>query len=223
MINQAVAVAPVVAPKVKPLLRGVSHALAFFAALGGLFFLAIAPQSDVYRLAGIVYGVSLCLVLGTSGFYHRPMWSDAARWRMRKLDHGAIYLLVAGTYTPFAVLAGGGHANWMLWAYWAAAIGCLLTTALWEHGNRVLRAAFYVVLGLSSTPVVLMLPRHIGVTRVLVLVAGAAFYILGASVYARRWPNPSPRVFGYHEVFHLLVLLAMALQYGVVLSVLSDL
>lgn len=204
--------------KVKPALRGVSHLFGFVAALGGLFFLAIAPSEGWQYVAGLIYGTSLCLTLGLSALYHRPNWSAAARERLRRFDHAAIFALIAGTFTPVAVLHA--HGQWDLWltSMWCAAIAGATFVFAFTHAHRGLRAAVYVAIGLLAAPVTWNLNALIGPARVAVLLAGAGLYIAGAAVYARRWPNPRPQVFGYHEFFHALVLAAAAAHYAVVID-----
>lgn len=209
--------------KVKPLFRGTSHAVGFFAAAYGWLVLAQACAPSSLRSAALVHGSSLVAMLGISGLYHQVNWSERMRALLRRVDHATIYALIAGSLTPYAVLVAGGEAKWWLWAYWGAAMACALFAAFVDHGLRWLRAGLNVAVGLSSIPVVWHLPGLIGPARVAVLVGSSAIYIIGAVVYARRWPNPNPRVFGYHEVFHLMVLIAAALQYGVTLSVLKEL
>jgi hemolysin III len=206
--------------KVKPLLRGTSHAIGFFVALIGLVPLLLSGARGNLLLAGLVHGLSLVAMLGTSGFYHQLNWSEQMRGLLRRLDHATIYALIAGSLTPFAVLVGEGQLRWWLGLYWLAAALCAAFAAFVDHGLRWLRAGLNVVVGLSAIPIVWHLPALIGVNRVMLLVASSAVYIVGAVVYARRWPNPSPRVFGYHEVFHVMVLVAAGIQYGITLSVL---
>lgn len=210
------------ATKVKPMFRGTSHALGFFIAAYGCVVLAGATQGSM-RNAGLVHGLSLMAMLGVSGLYHQVNWSMRARQWWRRIDHATIYALIAGSLTPYAVMVGGGEARWWLWLYWAAALGSAVFAAFVDHGLRWLRAGLNVAVGLLCTPVVWHLPQLIGMARVGVLLASSAIYIAGAVVYARRWPNPNPRIFGYHEVFHLMVVLAAAMQYGVTLSVLREL
>lgn len=204
--------------KVKPKLRGVFHLFGFFASLGGTFFLALAPAEGAQYLAGVVYGASLCLMFGLSALYHRPMWSHAARERLRRLDHAGIFALIAGTFTPVAVLQGRGAWTGWLTLMWGAALAGMVFLVAWTYAPRGLRAGVYVALGLLAVPVVLALPEVIGLTRLAGILVGAGIYIAGALVYARRWPNPRPSVFGYHEVFHLMVIAAAAAHYAVVLD-----
>lgn len=207
--------------EVKPMLRGVSHAIAFVAALAGCFFLAMAPAEGVRHLAGMVFGISLVLMFGVSATYHCPNWSPATYQRIQRFDHAAIYFLIAGTFTPVAALdLAGGWGSRMLWVMWAAALTGAGLALLGRSGPRGLRSLLYVVLGTVSLPVMLRLPGIIGPVRVGWLVFGAVLYALGAGVYARRWPDPHPTVFGYHEVFHLMVIAAATIHYVVILDVL---
>ncbi|MCY1079829.1 PAQR family membrane homeostasis protein TrhA [Archangium lansingense] len=207
--------------EVKPRLRGVSHAFAFVAALAGCLFLAQAPVEGVRYLTGMVFGISLVLMFGISATYHCPKWSPATSQRIQRFDHAAIYVLIAGTFTPMAVLdAAGGWGPRLLWVMWAAALTGAGLSLLGLSGPPGLRSVLYVVLGTVSIPVLLRLPGVIGSARVGWLVFGAVLYALGAGVYARRWPDPRPAVFGYHEIFHLMVIAAATVHYAVILDVL---
>lgn len=205
--------------KVKPRLRGVFHFLGFFVSLGGFAELAMAPQTGWRYVAGLIYAASLTTLLGLSALYHRPMWSKAARARLRFVDHCGIFFLIAGSYTPFAALIAPTGWTWGLVGMWGGALAGIAHVFLNDHGHRGLRAGIYVVLGLSSSPLVFTLPPLVGWGVVGLLLAGAVIYILGAGVYAKRWPNPKPSFFGYHEVFHLFVLAAAAFHYAAVWSI----
>lgn len=207
---------------VKPRLRGASHMLAFVAALGGCLQLLQAPAGEAQRLANLVFGFSLVLMFGVSGTYHWPTWSPSVYRRLRRLDHAAIYLLIAGTFTPWAVLdPTGGWSRPLLWVMWSAALTGAMLTLLGVSTSRGLRSALYVALGLVAAPVLLRLPDVMGAGRVGWLAFGGVLYALGAVVYARRWPDPKPHVFGYHEVFHVMVVAAAAVHYAVLLDVLG--
>lgn len=203
-------------PKVKPRLRGVFHFLGFFAALGGVAHLAMTPAEGWRYVAGLVYGSSLALMLGLSALYHRPMWSHAARNRLRMADHIGIFFLIAGSYTAMAAYLSPHAATPGLVFMWAGAAAGMVHAVMKSHGNRVVRALVYVVLGLSAAPLVFSLPARLGWGLTGWLLAGSAIYLVGAGVYAKRWPNPRPNLFGYHEVFHVLVLLAAGMHYGVI-------
>ena len=209
-------VSPIV--KVKPRLRGTFHFFGFFAALFGFAELSIAPVEGFRYWAGLVFAGSLTLMLTLSWIYHRPMWSRAARNKLRMADHVGIFFLIAGSYTPFAAFLSPHAPSWGLIGMWIGAAACITYALVNSHGNRIIRAATYVVLGLCAAPMILGLPKDIGWPKTAVMLIGSAIYILGAGVYARRWPNPKPSFFGYHEIFHVMVLIAAGLHYSVVWS-----
>lgn len=204
--------------KVKPALRGSFHTFGFVVALFGVAELAMAPVEGWRHVAGIIYAVSLALMLGLSALYHRPTWSHAARNRLRKADHIGIFFLIAGSYTPFAAFLSPTTWTPGLVGMWLGAVAGIAYAVANSHGNRIIRALTYVVLGLCAAPMILGLPQYIGWGKTTVMLVGSGIYILGAGVYAKRWPNPKPSVFGYHEIFHLMVLAAAALHYSVVWS-----
>jgi hemolysin III len=211
----------VIEESVKPRLRGLSHLLAAVAALCGCVQLALAPAQGARYVAALVFGLSLVLMFGVSGTYHWPTWSPAAYARLRRCDHAAIYFLIAGSFTPMAALeTTSGWSGPLLWVMWSCALTGATLALLGISAPRGLRSALYVVLGALATPVVTQLPAVIGSGRVAWLVFGGVLYALGAVVYARRWPDPKPTFFGYHEVFHLMVIAAAAVHYGVLVDVL---
>ncbi|HEX8437248.1 PAQR family membrane homeostasis protein TrhA [Archangium sp.] len=206
--------------EVKPRLRGVSHAFAFVVALAGYFFLALAPAEGVRHLAGRVFGVSLVLMFGISATYHCPNWSPTTSQRIQRFDHAAIYALIAGTFTPIATMDAEGRGPLLLCVMWAAALTGAGLALLGRSGPRGLRSVLYVVLGMVSLPLIPRLPDVIGPVRVGWLVFGGVIYALGAGVYVRKWPDPHPTVFGYHEVFHLMVIAGASVHYAVIVDVL---
>jgi hemolysin III len=202
---------------VKPRLRGVSHQYAFFVSLGCGVALILAASDGRARLAASVYAAAVSALLGTSALYHRVTWRPNARRWMRRLDHSMIFVLIAGTYTPVALLAlKGPLATTILVVLWAGALGGAVFKLLWIDGPKPLFAAVYVALGLVSAAVFGELPSAIGWLGVAGLALGGLLYVVGAIVYASERPNPWPKVFGYHEVFHALVIAAAALQYAVI-------
>jgi len=204
--------------KVKPRLRGVSHVFGFVAAVGGFCFLAMSPAQGLQYVAGLVYGGGLMLMFGLSGLYHRPMWTLRARAVLRRFDHVGIFFLIAGTFTPVATVYAHGRWSGWLTLLWSAAVFGMVFMVVFSHAHRALRAAVYVVMGLLGAPVIFGLPGLIGWGLVGLLLLGAAVYIFGATVYARRWPNPNPAIFGYHEFFHIMVIIAAALHFAAVLQ-----
>ncbi|MGV3621267.1 MAG: PAQR family membrane homeostasis protein TrhA [Archangium sp.] len=205
--------------KVKPKYRGTSHAVGFVFSLAGIYAMSVAPVTGWRFTAGIVYAVSLALMLGLSALYHKPMWSLEMRSRLRMADHIGVFLLIAGSYTPLAALVSPSTWTWGLLGMWVGNLGGIAYSSLNNYGPRWIRAGLYVVLGLCALPMLLSLPPLLGWVRVSVMLVSSAIYILGAVVYARRWPNPNPAVFGYHEVMHLMVLVCAAMQFGVLWTV----
>ena len=202
---------------VKPKLRGVSHEYAFFVSLGCGVGLILAASDGRARLAASIYAVAVSALLGTSALYHRVTWRPAARRWMKRLDHSMIFVLIAGTYTPVALLAlHGTLAKTILIVVWAGALGGVIFKLLWIDAPKWLFAAVYVALGLVTGAVLGELPATIGWLGVAGLAGGGLLYIIGAVVYASERPDPAPKVFGYHEVFHALVIAAAALQYAVI-------
>jgi hemolysin III len=205
-------------PDLKPRLRGVSHQWAFVVSLLLGAGLVIAAPDGESRLALAIYAVSVAALFGTSALYHRITWSSAAarRW-MRRLDHSMIFFLIAGTYTPFALLAlEGTISTVILIVVWAGAFGGVILKLAWLDAPKWLIAGVYIALGWVALAAFPQLYEALGVTATGMVAAGGVLYTLGAVVYAMRRPDPAPTVFGYHEVFHLLVIAAAALQYAVV-------
>jgi hemolysin III len=203
---------------VKPRLRGVSHQWAFFVSLvAGVILVSVAPTGRA-TLATAIYAVSVAALFGVSAVYHRITWvsASARRW-MRRLDHSMIFFLIAGTYTPFALLVlSGGLATAILIAVWGGAFAGIGLKLVWIDSPKWITAGVYVVLGWVAIAAFPQLLSKIGLAATLLLGAGGMLYTLGAVVYALRRPDPLPAVFGYHEIFHALVIVAAALQYAVI-------
>jgi hemolysin III len=199
-------------PCEKPLLRGVSHEIAAAFALAGWFLLVRSAPGPRAALAAAVYGLALTAQFSVSALYHRPRWGTRARLVMRRLDHAAIFLLIAGTYTPFCLLLpGGGHG--LLAGVWVAALAGMILSVAWPLAPKWLMAALTIGLGWTIVPLLPSLHAAIGTGGLWLLGGGGIAYTVGAITYATRFPDPSPRVFGYHEVFHALVILAAVLHY----------
>jgi len=201
----------------KPRLRGVSHQWAFFVAVGlGVALVVTAPRDA--RLAAAIYAVSVAALFGSSALYHRITWASksARRW-MRRLDHSMIFLLIAGTYTPFALLAlHGTLADVILVAVWTGAAAGIVLKLLWIDAPNWLVALTYILLGWVAVAAFPQMLSNLGIAATTMVAAGGLLYTAGALVYAFKRPDPVPAVFGYHEVFHVLVIVAAALQYAVV-------
>jgi hemolysin III len=203
---------------VKPRLRGVSHEWAFFVSLvfgAALIFFAKTPKAT---LAVAIYAVSLSALLGTSALYHRVNWKRPhVRTWMRRLDHSMIFFLIAGTYTPFALLVmHGALATAILVVVWAGAIAGAIVEMVWIGHPKWVSATVYLAIGWVAVAAFPELWSALGPVGALMLVGGGLLYTAGAVVYAVQRPNPVPAVFGYHEVFHAFVVVAAALQFAVI-------
>jgi hemolysin III len=202
----------------KPRLRGVWHQWAFFVSVAIGAALVIAAPSGQPRLAAAIYALTVTALFGTSALYHRVTWASVAarRW-MRRLDHSMIFCLIAGTYTPFALLVlDGDLATVILIVVWAGALAGVLMKLVWIDAPKALVAVTYVMLGWVAVAAFPTMIERLGVTASTLVAVGGLLYTLGALVYAFQRPDPAPSVFGYHEVFHALVILAAALQYAVI-------
>ncbi len=202
----------------RPRLRGVSHKWAFFLSLPAGAWLTLAAGDGRARLGVAVYAASLAALFGTSALYHRIDWrSLAARRRMRRLDHSMIFVLIAGSYTPFALLVlHGDLALAILIVAWAGALAGVALQLAWASAPTWLAALIYVALGWVALATLPQLVASLGLGATALLAAGGALYTAGAVIYALRRPDPAPTVFGYHEIFHALVIAGAAIQFTVV-------
>jgi hemolysin III len=202
----------------KPRLRGVSHQWAFFVSLGAGAALIFAASGARAVIAMSIYSFSLSAMLGTSALYHRVTWRkpNVRRW-LRRLDHSMIFVLIAGTYTPFAVLVLSQPLGAVvLVLIWTGAAGGIVLSLLWPDAPKGVSAAVYVTLGWVAIIAMPQMLDRLGVLGVALVVAGGLLYSAGAVVYARKRPDPAPTVFGYHEIFHVLVVVAAALHFAVI-------
>ena len=203
-----------VPPKVKPRLRGVLHEVAFFVALIVGVLLVIYADGARASTAAAVFAGSVVAMLGASALYHRVTWSVRARPWMRRLDHAGIYLLIAGTYTPVGLLTlRGTMREVVLLVVWIGAAAAILMKFVWVGAPKWLSAVTGIALGWAGVAAMPQVARYAGATAVVLLGIGGLAYTAGAVVYARRRPDPIPAVFGYHEVFHALTLVAVSCQY----------
>jgi len=204
-------------PRLRPRLRGVLHQYAFFVALAAAAPLVLMARSGRAALAAAVYGASLASLFGVSALYHRVTWSVRARRWMGRLDHAMIGLLIAGTFTPFGMLVlADTPAGRLLPVVWVGALAGILLHVVWIDAPKWLSALVYVAVGWSGILAFPHLVDRLGWTATGLMALGGALYSVGAAVYAFRRPNPAPDVFGYHEVFHALVIAAAFTHYAVV-------
>jgi hemolysin III len=190
---------------VKPLLRGWSHVLAFtVVAVLGIIMVSVAGASASERLWLVAYVAGTLTMFGVSAAYHTMRWQDRGRSIMRRLDHSAIFLAIAGAYTPImAVALDGWQKAVVLVAAWGGAIIGMTLEWLPFDVPRPLFTAVYVVVGWSASVAFGQLYRSLGGAGFGLVLGGGVLYTLGAVVYALKRPNPWPRVFGFHEIFHL--------------------
>jgi hemolysin III len=203
---------------IKPRMRGVVHEYAFFVALAAGAALLIAAPTGKARLAAAIYVLGLAGLLGTSALYHRVSWRrpNVRRW-LRRLDHSMIFLLIAGTYTPFALLVLSQPLGAVvLVLIWTGAVGGIVLSLVWPDAPKPVSAAIYISLGWVAIIAMPDMVDHLGVLGVALIVAGGLLYTAGAIIYARKRPDPVPTVFGYHEIFHVLVVAAAALHFAVI-------
>jgi hemolysin III len=198
-----------------PRLQGVLHEFAFLAALAaGIVLVAVADEGRA-RVVSWFYGATLAAMFGTSALYHRIRWtSESVRVWIRRLDRSAIFLFIAGTYTPFTLLAlQGALAIALLAVVWAGAVAGLLLNLAWVRAPAWLATLPYVGLGWVGLVALPTLFSTAGVAVPVLLLVGGGLYTLGALVFVVRRPDPAPAIFGYHEVFHVFVIAAAVVQY----------
>lgn len=197
----------------RPLLRGALHGVAFAAALG-VGVLLVVFSREARMLPATVFAVSAVVMLGTSTLYHRITWTPSARLWMRRADHAGIFLLIAGTYTPVALISlSGAWRITVLAVVWSGALAAAISKFCWVAAPKWLSAALGLALGWIGVLVLPQFAHHEGIAPVILLAAGGLAYTAGAVVYAVKRPDPLPRIFGYHELFHALTIVALACQY----------
>jgi hemolysin III len=203
----------------KPLLRGRIHQVAFFTAIpAGIVLVWLAPTARA-RLATLAFALAMVAQFGVSAMYHIGRWSQAQEDRMRQLDHSMIFVLIAGSYTPFCLLVlHGTTGTVVLAAVWAgAAVG--ISTKLYRVDLHVLSGFMYIGLGWVAAVTFPSLVRALDPWNVVLLVTGGVLYTVGALVLVTHWPDPWPRTFGYHEVWHVMTVLAATCHFIVILRV----
>jgi hemolysin III len=198
-----------------PLLRGVSHKWAFFVALGaGVTLLLLAP-TPAARAAAVIYGAGLCALFAGSALYHRWRWDP--RWRplLRRIDHSTIFVFIAASYSPVALLVLEPPLRTVVLAgVWGGALAGVAFSVVWITAPRVLVAGTYLALGWFALVTVPQLVDRLSAAPLVLLGAGGLLYSAGAAVYAGRRPDPWPRTFGFHEIFHAFVIAAAAAHFA---------
>lgn len=207
--------------QLKPFLRGHFHQAAFFMALGACTLLIIKSYETTAFWATLIYSLSLVGLLGISALYHRINWGPRLRMVMRRLDHAAIYFLIAGTMTPICLLTlpETSGRNLLIIAWIVAVAGMLLST-VFTNTPKWLNALLSIAAGLMVVPYLSEMAASLGPVNLGLIISGGVVYVLGALAYAFKKPDFFPQVFGYHEIFHILVILGAALHFTVIYNLL---
>jgi len=205
-------------PLPRPRMRGWLHYWSFYVSLAGgatLIALAGSTVSGLAALATSVYVATVLGLFGVSALYHRHTWqSSTARVWMKRLDHSMIFLFIAGTYTPFSLLAMDRTTGYIvLGVVWGGAVAGVALKLLWPHAPRWLGVPIYLAVGWVAVFVLPQILHHAGVAALVLMLAGGLLYSIGAVFYATRWPNPWPSTWGHHEFFHAATVLAATCHY----------
>ena len=198
----------------RPRLRGVLHKYAFSVAVATGTVLISLAETEKARIAASIYAASMISLFGVSALYHRVTWRPRLGALMKRLDHSMIFVFIAGTYTPFALLVlHGAAAVGVLSGVWAGALVGVGTRLLWRRAPRFAILPFYIGLGWVAAFVVPQLLGAAGIAPFVLLCVGGVAYTIGGVMYALKRPDPAPRVFGYHEFFHLMTIIGATCHY----------
>jgi hemolysin III len=206
-----------------PRLRGLLHAWAFwFAVAAAVTLIAVAPDARA-RIAAVIYGIGLCALFGASATYHR--WRGNPRWKpiLRRIDHSTIFVFIAASYTPISLLVLNDPLRVIVLAsVWVGALAGVVMSIAWINAPRALVALCYVAVGWVAIVALPQLFSARGIGMPVLLLIGGILYSLGAAAYATKRPNPWPRTFGFHEVFHTLVIAAALVHFVAIAGVIAD-
>lgn len=201
----------------KPLLRGYLHQEAFFITLGASILLIAKSSTSLSLISSIVFSIGLLLLFGISALYHRPYWKPKARVFLKRLDHSAIFILIASTFTPICLLAlPPTSGNMLLIIVWIAAVLGILQSIFWVKAPKIVTALLYIIMGWQALPYLKELNQSLGTPQVSLLITGGIIYTIGAIFYAAKKPKLYPTVFGYHELFHFFTIIAAACHFAVI-------
>lgn len=201
----------------KPLLRGYFHQAMFFISLGACILLISKSVETVSTVSTSIYSLGLLLMFGVSALYHRINWNIEQRQLMKKLDHSAIYIMIAGTFTPVCLLAlPPSQGVELLYIIWAIAAVGIIQSLFFVNLPKIMSASIYIVAGYMILPYTSELSKQFTTLQMSLLIGGGLIYTLGGLSYGLKRPTLNPRVFGYHEVFHTLVSIGAILHFGLV-------
>jgi hemolysin III len=209
--------------EVVPRLRGLLHAWAFWFALAAAVVLIVVAPDARARIAAVVYGIGLCALFGASATYHR--WRGNPRWKpiLRRIDHSTIFIFIAASYTPISLLVLDDPLRIVVLAsVWIGAFAGVAMSIAWINAPRLLVALCYTAVGWVAIVALPQLFSARGMAMPVLLLAGGVLYSLGAAAYATKRPNPWPRTFGFHEVFHTLVIAAATVHFVAIAAVIAD-
>ncbi|EPZ50139.1 channel protein, hemolysin III family [Bacteriovorax sp. BAL6_X] len=206
--------------KQKPILRGWSHQAMFFISLGACSLLIAKSANTTQYISTIIYSLGLLMMLGVSAFYHRIHWEPRARDLLGRLDHSAIYVMIAGTCTPITLLVLNGESgSTFLISIWSVAAIGILKSIFFPNLPEKLSAVIYLIPGYMVLPYVSELIPKLGMTNISLLIAGGILYTIGAIFYGLKKPGRYAKWFGYHELFHLFVCVAATLHFMIIYSI----
>lgn len=208
--------------KVKPLLRGHFHQAMFFVALGACIPMILRCDTTLETIAMTVYSLCALIMFGVSSLYHRINWNNKKRLLWRKLDHSGIFLMIAGCFTPVCLLAlNENSGKTLLIIIWSVAVAGIIMSVFLSHLPKIIRASVYVVASYTILPYVNELKAGVGDLNFWLIVTGGVFYTVGAMFYAFKRPKLNPKVFSYHEIFHIFVNIAAAIHFYVISSLIE--
>jgi hemolysin III len=200
----------------RPVLRGWFHLVAALFAVAGCVGLVLLADSPRAYVGGAVFAISLILLYSVSATYHVVTWGERARLWLQRLDHSMIFVLIAGSYTPFCLVIGNTWGIAVLAVVWSVAAAGIALKVAWPSAPRWLGVGLYLSAGWIALVAATELAGWFALAPLLLMLAGGILYSVGGVIYALQRPNPFPRVFGYHEVFHLFVIAGSITHYGVV-------
>jgi hemolysin III len=206
----------------KPHLRGYFHQEFFFISLGACILLIAKSTSQISLIASLIYSLGVLFLFGVSAVYHRPHWNPKPRALLKRLDHSAIFILIASTVTPICMFAlSEKSGNQFLIVIWTSALIGICQSIFWVTAPKILTSLFYVAIGWLTLPYVSELRQSLGSTKVNLIVIGGAVYTAGALFYALKRPKLFPTIFGYHELFHVFTIVGASLHFIVIYQLIS--
>ena len=201
----------------KPLLRGVTHLAMFFISLLACCFLIYCSNTTLEITANVIYSIGLCFMFGISALYHRLNCSIKTKLILRKLDHCGIFIMIAGSFTPICLLAlPSDSGNKLLIIVWSLAFLGVIQSIFLTRIHRWLRASLYLIVGYMAFPFIKVIYLSLSLYKLVLIAAGGAVYSIGAIGYGLKYPKLNPKVFGFHEMFHLLVVIAAIMHFIVI-------